>query len=172
MVTRSVLQLALKVQTGDRNTGVSSPVLVWEASGPAAGGDAAPLSPQVTETFRLSLSRPEPGNAVFFEVRKRANAGNPFAMGVTLGRADTNDVPLEDASVSRFHAWLQQEPRTGAWKLVDAESLNGTWVGALKLAPKQPEQLSDGARLRLGSVDLLFLQPPAFLAYLARYRRA
>lgn len=166
-MAQSVLQLALKVQTGSTDLGVAGPVLVW-AGAAGAGAGSVPLT---TEAHRFPSKRPEGGDAVFFEVRKQPGARNAFTMGVTLGRTDTNDVALEDASVSRFHAWLQHDARTGAWRVVDAESLNGTWVGPLRLQPNRPEPLADGARLKLGSVDLLFLQPASFLSYLQTYRR-
>ncbi|MCI0673117.1 MAG: FHA domain-containing protein [Myxococcaceae bacterium] len=163
----SVLQLALRVQSGERDVGVDCPVLVWEAQRVAETAEA----PLATQAMRFAAGRPEAGQAVYFEVRKRDDARNAFAMGITLGRAETNDVPIDDGSVSRFHAWLQQDARTGQWRLVDADSKNGTWVGPLKLASSRPEVLADGARIRLGSVELRFLQPASFLGYLDGYRR-
>ncbi len=100
------------------------------------------------------------------EVAKSQNKANAFAMGITIGRTDTNDIPVDDESVSRFHAWLSKSPE--GWKLVDAESRNGTWVGALKLAPNKAQIIQSGARLRFGEVEVLFLLPDGFAEYVKK----
>ena len=140
------------------------PVLVWETAGSEAARERA-----VLETHSgFSARRPLAGEPLVFEAKKSGNKANAFAMGITIGRTDTNDVVVEDDSVSRFHAWLQQDARTGEWRIVDAESKNGTWVGPLRLAPNCPTTLQPGARLRFGRVDMIFLPPAEFFASLAK----
>jgi pSer/pThr/pTyr-binding forkhead associated (FHA) protein len=58
-------------------------------------------------------------------------------MGITVGRVETNDVIVDDGSVSRFHAWLQLDERKKAWFLCDAESKNGTFLGPQRLTANQ-----------------------------------
>lgn len=141
---------------------LQAPVLVWEQ--PANASPEESLGWMGTQGgLRLGLPRAE--EPLVFEVVKAQGKSNPFSMGVTVGRTESNDLVFPDPSVSRFHAYLQQDAK-GGWKLVDAESRNGTWVGALKVAPSAATQIADGTRLRFGNVEVAFLQPAAFLAYL------
>lgn len=138
---------------------LSTPLLQWEAP------PAAPLA----ERWRITAgglvgNRPRAGEPLVYEVKKGTAKGNPFAMGVTIGRMDNNDVVLDDESVSRFHAWLQQDAK--GWTLVDADSRNGTWLGSRKLLAKEKVLVTDGVKLKLGTVELSFLEPKTFLAQL------
>ena len=85
-------------------------------------------------------------------------------MGITLGRIDSNDVAIDDASVSRFHAYFQEVK--GVWHFCDADSKNGTWLDGLKLSPSQKLKVNDKAKIRLGEVDLYFMLPATFLLHL------
>ncbi|MDP1823669.1 MAG: FHA domain-containing protein [Archangium sp.] len=109
------------------------------------------------------MSRPEASEA---RVHLIAKSGKPnaFPMGVTIGRVGGNDIELDDNSISRFHAWLQQDERTKAWALTDAESKNGTWVAGAELAPRQRVPLTDQTEIRLGNVFLTFLLPASLWA--------
>jgi len=139
------------------------PVLVWEAapgSDDSVGEDWAPTD------AGLPISRPRAGEPVILPVEKVAGTKNPFAMGVTIGRVETNDIAIEDASVSRFHAWLQHDERAAAWFLTDAESKNGTWVDDVKLAASARTKLRDGAVIRLGDVHTSFFMPERLLTWI------
>lgn len=138
---------------------LTTPVLIWSGTPVRPGDD--PFEDTQAGTF---LTRPRAGEPVVFELKKGNAKQNAFGLGVTVGRADSNDVPLDDASVSRFHAYFQKDPKDG-WKLYDAESSNGTWVGALKLKGKGGEVVSDKGRVRFGDVELVFLEPKSFLAF-------
>lgn len=70
---------------------------------------------------------------------------------VTLGRGPENDVALADPSVSRAHACIVVDGR-GA-RLEDAGSSHGTWLDGRWLT--RPARLRDGARVRLGDVELV-----------------
>jgi len=109
-----------------------------------------------------NLATPLAGDPRVFRVEKGVNANNAFAFGITLGRVDTNDLVLEDDSVSRFHAFLRLEERTNTWFLTDAESKNGTWVEGKKLTPNQGVPLQDQAKLKFGDAVLKFLLPESF----------
>jgi hypothetical protein len=138
------------------------PVLVWEAppgSGDHLAEDWAPTN------AGLAPARPRAGEPVIFPIEKIANSKNPFAMGVTIGRVETNDIAIDDASVSRFHAWLQHDDRLSAWFLTDAESKNGTWLGEAKLAPSTRTRLTDGSTIRLGDIHTRFLMPDSLLKW-------
>ncbi len=107
------------------------------------------------------VARPlmEAGEPVIFEVKKQKD--NAFRRGVTVGRTANNDLVFDDGSVSRFHAWFQEEE--GAWSVADAGSKNGTQLEGKKLTGKKLYPLGPGARLKFGSVEVVFLDAPGFL---------
>jgi hypothetical protein len=152
------------------------PVLLWDAPLPGEGG--TPEDVVLGTAPALHALRGGAGDPLVFEVRKSgASAADPFPMGVTVGRTEGNDVCLPHPSVSRFHAYLQQEASSGGgagagggggWRLVDAESRNGTRLGPLRLTPGQPEALSEGARLRFGDLVLTFHTAAGFTALVRR----
>jgi hypothetical protein len=133
-------------------------VLLWEAP-PSESSHESDWSP--TEVG--AKTRPTATDPVVFKVEKVPGRANPFAMGVTVGRVETNDIIVDDGSVSRFHAWLQFDTRQKIWWLCDAESKNGTFLGAQRLKPNAKVQLADSARLRFGDVSMTFLSPGALL---------
>jgi hypothetical protein len=141
---------------------LTTPLLVWEA--PPEEDEESGRAWARTEVGQPQ-ARPTAGQPLAFKVEKANLPGNPFAMGVTVGRVEHNDVALDDGSISRFHAWFQQDARTQEWSLVDAESRNGTWVDGVKLAPRERVQLKDGATLRFGDATLRFLLPQSFVAW-------
>lgn len=145
------------------------PALLWESP---PGVDSAEGHWARTDGGRVP-SAPGAGEALFFFVEKVPGAGNPFSMGVTIGRVSSNDVIIDHPSVSRFHAWLQQDERTGAWSVTDAESRNGTRVDGVSLSPRQRVALRDGGVIQLGEVSLTFFLPASALAEVKhRYERA
>ncbi len=141
---------------------LDTPLLVWEAPAmPSATKDLV-----LTTAAGAPMRRPRTTEPLVFEVRKRDIKHNAFAMGVTVGRTENNDIVIDDQSVSRFHAYFQKDLRSGTWKLVDAESKNGTCVGPTVLPPNVGELLQRDARIKFGDVDVLFFQPETFLSYL------
>ena len=83
------------------------PVLVQRMT--AGGTDAEDWAPT---RAAFVMSEPEANDARIHLIAKAAGKPNAFPMGVTIGRVPTNDIELDDASVSRFHAWLQRDERT------------------------------------------------------------
>lgn len=110
-------------------------------------------------------SRPTASEPLVLPVEKVPGLKNPFAMGITVGRVETNDIVVDDGSVSRFHAWLQRDERTGQWALTDAESKNGTWVDGRQAGPRERVVLRDGAVLKFGDVSLTFMLPERLAAF-------
>lgn len=92
---------------------------------------------------------------------------------VTLGRTGSNDVVIPDVSVSRFHAFLKPAA-AGGFQIQDAGSTNGTTVNGRPVPPQgagPPLDLKAGDNLRLGQVELTFLDARALREFLlARYR--
>ena len=73
---------------------------------------------------------------------------------VTVGRAPSCEVVVDDDSVSDRHARLAYEQ--GGWTVTDLGSTNGTAVEGERLAPNASAPLPYGAALRLGGVHLRF----------------
>jgi pSer/pThr/pTyr-binding forkhead associated (FHA) protein len=87
---------------------------------------------------------------------------NVFTNGVTLGRAQNNDVVVPLASISKFHAWIRNE--AGVFVVYDARSRFGTFVNGHK-APSEGDRglaLKTGAELKLGEVAMSFMDPVSF----------
>ncbi|MFT3838643.1 MAG: FHA domain-containing protein [Myxococcaceae bacterium] len=139
---------------------VTTPMLIWTYASAAAGKDL----PLTTNPSGLKGKRPVDGQSVVFEVQKNNHKLNPFSFGVTIGRVDSNDVPLEDGSVSRFHAYLQETD--AGWIVCDAESKNGTFIREQRLQPNVKTPLEDGVVIKFGDVPLQFLLPASFITRL------
>jgi hypothetical protein len=93
---------------------------------------------------------------------------NAFAMGITLGRVSSNDVVIEHPSVSRFHAWMTVD-ESGHWRLFDADSQNGTWMGSLRASSKQGLAIEDTTTIRIGHAHLVFLLPRTLEARVRKF---
>jgi DNA-binding NtrC family response regulator len=72
------------------------------------------------------------------------------AAAVTVGKAEGNDVTLDDPFVSARH--LRLERRGGAWHVRDLGSTNGTFAGGARVADAE---LPPGQALRLGDCELV-----------------
>jgi hypothetical protein len=136
------------------------PVLLWNDAPPAA---PKPLLFTTVPKFRQEEAGPPAHDPLVFELVKGSAKSNAFALGITLGRASSNDIPVEQSSVSRFHCYFQQDSATGIWHLVDAESFNGTYLEGARLAPNRPAPLTDRARIGFGSVEMRFFSPQSFV---------
>lgn len=73
---------------------------------------------------------------------------------LVIGRLDTCDVMIADASVSRRHAEIRREG--DEWALVDLGSTNGTEVNGKRVAR---HRLQHGDRIGLGEATLEFRRP-------------
>jgi hypothetical protein len=81
-------------------------------------------------------------------------AGAHFSIGgapVTFGREEDNDVVMNDPSVSRWHAELQQE--ADGYVLTDRHSRNGTWVNGVAITT---HHLRSGDEIMIGDEKFRF----------------
>ena len=89
-----------------------------------------------------------------------------------IGRAKTNDVIIDDGTVSSFHASLKQVGSD--WVLKDENSKNGTYVGQrnreVKLEIDERCVLKEGVSVKFGSVAFLFYTPAGFVDYLQLWK--
>lgn len=77
---------------------------------------------------------------------------------LTVGRAPQNELQLEEESVSRRHCEVQpvfeSGPAPTAWRIVDHDSTNGTFVND---APAGPTTLRHGDQVQVGRTILKFI---------------
>jgi adenylate cyclase len=72
-----------------------------------------------------------------------------------IGRAvDQNDIVLEDAQVSRQHAFIKRDGQ--AFSLIDPGSANGTFINGNRI---KEHSLKDGEQFSIGKYTLQFSQP-------------
>lgn len=139
------------------------PFLVQERSIPLAEGSpeaqfatvdagAAPVS---TEGL---LGRTSLSSLLALEVTKRDGSG--FTGMVNVGRADNCDIVLVAASVSKFHAFFQQDPVSGVPQLVDGGSTNGTAVNGGRLEAHEPRDLLPRDLIAFGADSVWRFQSP------------
>lgn len=69
---------------------------------------------------------------------------------IVLGRGAGSDVRIPDASVSHRHATIRAE--RSDYVLVDEGSVNGTWVGGVRLTRGAPRLLRNGDLMRIGRI--------------------
>jgi len=79
---------------------------------------------------------------------RKARPG-PFADTVLVGRASSNDVCIQDPSLSKLHARFHLRPG-GIVQLSDSSSKNGTWLNGHRLAPNKPVDVKPGDEVQFG----------------------
>jgi pSer/pThr/pTyr-binding forkhead associated (FHA) protein len=112
------------------------------------------------------LSVPSIGGGDPMAVVIEKTKDNAFKQRITIGRTANNDIVLDDASVSRFHAWIEQVSQE--WVIVDAGSRNGSTIAGRKVAPKAPAPLTNGLSVRIGAIQLTYYTAQGFLDMLHR----
>jgi pSer/pThr/pTyr-binding forkhead associated (FHA) protein len=95
-----------------------------------------------------------PSERIVHPIEKRRDA--IFADHVSIGRTRTNDIQIDDPSISKFHAYFRLDAQGAVEAIVDAESTNGTFVNDRRLDPKEPAPLAEGDRVVLGGLSFSF----------------
>ncbi len=125
---------------------------------PAAPRTPAPPAPPVSPAPPAApapRASAAPGALAYLVIRSGALKGQRLPIRVpvvNIGRADYNDIPLPDESVSTTHAKIQR--REGIWMVVDLDSTNGTYVDGERVTGDA--SLAPGALLRFGEVRAFF----------------
>lgn len=108
-----------------------------------------PLSQQDLDT----IARLNPGTALLISTRG-AVSGSRYLLDedkVTVGRDPSNDIMLDDGTVSREHAVFIRE--NGRYRIEDVGSLNGTYVNRHRV---DSVELHSGDELMIGKFRLVF----------------
>jgi pSer/pThr/pTyr-binding forkhead associated (FHA) protein len=140
------------------------PVLVYEPPETETEGDDEDDDYQLRTQSGLSVPSIGGGDPMAVVIEKTKD--NAFQRRITIGRTANNDIVLDDASVSRFHAWI--ELLNEEWVICDAGSRNGSTVSGKKIAPKAPTTLSNGLPVRIGALQLTYYTAQGFLDMLHR----
>jgi hypothetical protein len=74
------------------------------------------------------------------------------AAGVTIGRAPSSDIFLDDVTVSRSHATIKREK--SGFTFVDEGSLNGSYINNQQTPT---HQLVTGDEIQIGKFHMLFI---------------
>ncbi len=82
----------------------------------------------------------------------RVGSGPAKPVGsLTIGRANDNDIVIQDVLASRHHAFLVETPI--GTEIRDAQSINGTFVNGVRVGSAV---LSEGDVVTIGNVDLVY----------------
>jgi pSer/pThr/pTyr-binding forkhead associated (FHA) protein len=96
-----------------------------------------------------------PKDSAILIVLKGAGIGSRFLINtptVKIGRELSNDISLDDITVSRSHAIINREQN---FTIKDLGSLNGTYINAVAV---REQELNDGDEIQIGKFHLtLFL---------------
>ncbi|HZE15573.1 MAG TPA: FHA domain-containing protein, partial [Mycobacterium sp.] len=84
-------------------------------------------------------------------LRPGSSAPQKPAGSATIGRANDNDIVIQDVLASRHHAFLVETPI--GTEIRDAHSINGTFVNGVRVGSAI---LSEGDEVTIGNVDLVF----------------
>lgn len=120
------------------------------------GPAAAPAPTPQTMVFPGAGAAPAPMQAAPGEAELvNLNTGQAFPLTgnqITIGRALTNDIVLDDLNVSRTHCELQRK-NARFWGVADLGSTNGTLVNGKHIASVT---LNEGDRITVGTTTFLF----------------
>jgi len=123
------------------------------------------LTTEVKEGRLTSGLMTRPEKAVVYRVMKQNTS--LFEGMINVGRAPNNDVVLDTAGVSKFHAYFARNPTTREYYITDANSKNGTFVNRQPLKPHATSGVTDGDRVCFaGQLEFTFYSPPRFFEIL------
>lgn len=72
----------------------------------------------------------------------------------TIGRAEDNNIHIDDTSISRWHAAIFKEG--GRHYIKDLDSTNGTWLSGHKVVDEKP--VENGDTIQLGDKEFIFIR--------------
>jgi len=117
------------------------------------------LSPKPTPAETLLISD-EPPTLSWLVALNGARRGKLYRInkaGLTIGRAEDNDIVLDDETISRHHARLVIEPGIGSPQVYiqDTASINGVFVNGERIVR---QLLHDEDRITVGDIVFAFKQ--------------
>src|SRR6476469_7539583 len=156
MISRPVIEFRTDDQLGLGEFGIQARTVKLGEGSDAQQGDHGH-----TQVFSTSDRLQQPlqeerasraGRAVLVCEGKRHAVA---AGGASIGRSRECDVILQDSNVSRRHAEIKPGPQ-GRWTLTDLGSTTGVRVHGRSAAAHEPQPLSPGDHVTIGTVDATF----------------
>jgi hypothetical protein len=123
---------------------LSTPVLPTAAS--VAGASLAAQTPVSASRLSEAQSRQKPERLLITAGDKAGYQLNLEGREITIGRAETSDLVIDDEFASTNHARLIK--KDGDWVVQDLGSTNGTFLDGQRLST--PVVLKLGAEVRIG----------------------
>jgi ABC-type multidrug transport system ATPase subunit len=127
---------------------------VRQPMAPVASAPPMNLAPKTEMAPPVKSTPPEVGNLA----TKMIQAILPGSLtpdkppgSATIGRANDNDIVIQDVLASRHHAFLVDSPL--GTEIRDAHSVNGTFVNGVRVGSAV---LNDGDVVTIGNIDLVF----------------
>lgn len=118
---------------------------------PATAQNRAPMAPAPARTAPPPRgSRKAPRKAAVVEGENLRGKSFSLDDELTIGRAEKNQLVLNDSYVSQFHARIS--PRGEAYVVEDMGSTNGTYLNKRRLTA--PAELQRGDRVKIGKTVL------------------
>lgn len=116
----------------------------------------AEASVGVTDEATRDVEKMARGTAVLV-ITRGPNLGSRFVLDqavTSAGRHPDSDIVLDDVTVSRRHAEFRRDEDGRRFRVIDAGSLNGTYVNRV---PMDAAVLVSGDQVQLGKFRLVFL---------------
>lgn len=109
-----------------------------------------------TGEIPVTIDELDEGRAILV-IKKGPEAGTKFSLDkavIVCGRDATNDLFLDDVTVSRRHAEIRREE--SGFSIKDVGSLNGTFVNRERV---ETSQLTNADEIQIGKFKLIFFAP-------------
>lgn len=128
---------------------------------PQAGlpGMPAGSEPGVPSAAKTEILRKPPAQLAWMVLHSGPRAGKEFRLGevTNIGRdAKENDIPVDDAAMSRQHARVKLE--NDEFVLYDLASANHTYVNGEEI---QKHVLKEGDRIKMGETEFAYMEVAA-----------
>ena len=129
--------------------------LIWEPGVvTAAGSDTLPF-----RSSRAPVSAPGQGEALALQLEPLKR--------VTLGRLETNDLPINDGTLSSTHLIFHRTPQ-GVYSVEDAQSRNGSTLNGKVLEAGMLSELKNGDVLTAAQCTFTVMTAEGFLRRLQK----
>jgi pSer/pThr/pTyr-binding forkhead associated (FHA) protein len=164
---RSLLKLAKELDADAFVARVQDPVLLLEEQhGQSSTDRFQTITGRSGESGRQAATTGEDASpSDIISIRKKARG--KFSNMISVGRTTSNDVVIDLASVSKFHAYFFSKKPSQQWYLQDADSANGTFVDDRPLSKASPALLKDGCSVEFSrDTRFRFYTPEAFYRFL------
>ena len=139
-------ELTTTLHLGQRESAESSPAALIESLLSASNADV-----QVV----ISAGMGGPADSAMVFIHRGPSRGARFLItssGVSIGRSASNEVALDDVTVSRSHATIKYEDQN--FRFTDLGSLNGSYINNKQTSS---HTLKTGDEIQIGKFHLLFI---------------